>query len=261
LRFTVKLGGSILEDAATRAGVLGEVGELAAAGHEIILVHGGGKTLTRRLGQLGLQSRFVDGLRVTDARTLEAAVMVLAGEVNKRLVLELERLGTRALGLCGADAASLRCVRLEGSPGEALGYVGRPVSVNRAFFELLLAERIVPVVASLGLGYDFELYNVNADSAASACAWGTDSQALVYLTDVGGVRGEDGSVLRRIGRREIERLREAGVICGGMLPKTLACLEALDHRVPAACILPGTERGALGRFAAGNCDEGSVIHD
>ena len=260
MRFTVKLGGSILEDREIRSGILGDVAALAAQGHEIILVHGGGKSLTRRLGQLGIESRFVDGLRVTDAATLDVAVMVLAGEVNKRLVAELESLGARALGLSGADAGALRCERLASAGGESLGQVGRPVAVDRTVFDVLLERGIIPVVASLGLGYDFGLYNVNADSAASACAWGTGSRAVVFLTDVGGVRGDDGNVLQQVRRADVERLRASGVISGGMLPKTLSCLEALEHSVSAAYILPGASRGVLGRFVAGNLTEGSLIH-
>jgi acetylglutamate kinase len=262
LRFTIKLGGSVLEDPRTRQHILGQVSGIAGEGHEIVLVHGGGKNLSRCLDQLGIASRFVDGLRVTDAATLRVAVMVLAGEVNKTIVAELAGLGTRAVGFCGADAAAVSCVPAKDPPGrdEKLGYVGRPVGINRDFFDLLLGHKLVPVVSSLALGEDFCLYNINADQMASVCAWSTDSQALVFLTDVPGVRSGNGEVLKEIGRKDIERLRGQGVIAGGMLPKTHSCLEALDRGVPAVYIVPGAGLDVLRRLVDGNLTEGTFIH-
>lgn len=258
MRFTVKLGGSLLEEAGIRGAILGQIAGLAGAGHEMVVVHGGGRSLTRRLAQLGIESRFVDGIRVTDEPTLGVAVMVLAGEVNKRVVVELVGRGARALGLCGADGGAVRSEPLVGR--EPLGRVGRTVSVDRAAFDLLLRAGILPVVSSLALAPDGGLHNVNADQMAAACAWGTASEALVFLTDVGGVRGADGGVLPRLGRAEIDRLRGTGIIKGGMLPKTSACLEALERGVPDVYILPGAGRDILTRFIAGTLDEGSVIH-
>ncbi len=262
MRFTIKLGGSVLEDPRTRLNILGQVSRIWGEGHEIVLVHGGGKSLSRRLDQLGIASRFVDGLRVTDAETLRVAVMVLAGEVNKTIVAELAGLGTRAVGFCGADAGAVSCVPAEEPPGgnEKLGYVGRPVAINRSFFDLLLGQKLVPVVSSLALGEDFRLYNVNADQMASVCAWSTHSQALVFLTDVPGVRSGSGEVLKEIGRKDIERLRGQGVIAGGMLPKTRSCLEAIDRGVPAVYIVPGAGHEVLRDLVDGNLTEGTFIH-
>ncbi len=198
MRFTVKLGGSILEDADIRRALLAQVAELERDGHEVILVHGGGKSLNRRLGELQISSRFVDGLRVTDAETLAVAVMVLAGEVNKTLVAEMQALGSTAIGICGADGAAVRCRPLAGSPGypDELGFVGQPISVNRSLFKLLLGGGLVPVVSSIAYGDDGQLYNVNADQMASVCAWGTGCESLVYLTDVPGVQDDAGEVIR-----------------------------------------------------------------
>ena len=263
LRFTVKLGGSILEEAPVRQSILSEIASLKLEGNEIILVHGGGKSLSRRLGQLGIPSRFVDGLRVTDTETRDVALMVLAGEVNKAMIVELERLGTSAVGICGADACAVRCVALSGDPGspQNLGLVGRPTEVNRSFFESLLALKIMPVVSSLALGQDFQLYNVNADHMASVCASGTGCQALIYLTDVPGVRDGDGAVLSRIKRQDVEGLRNQGIISGGMLPKTTSCLEALERGVSAVYILPGASPGILRRLLDGVLEEGTTIYD
>ena len=260
MRITIKLGGSILEEAAIRQRLLAQVSGMAARGHEIILVHGGGKSLNRRLAQMQMTSRFIDGLRVTDAETLEVAVMVLAGEVNKKIVAEMGRLGTKALGICGADAGAVRCARLSELPGnpDGIGFVGKPTEVDRSFFELVLGSGIVPVVSSIALGPDAQLYNVNADQMASACASGTGCDSLIYLTDVPGVRDEDGSVLRALGKSEILSLRARGILSGGMLPKTSSCLEAVEAGVASVYILPGASPDVLTNFEEGR--EGTKIH-
>jgi acetylglutamate kinase len=262
LRITVKLGGSILEDADVRGRLLSQVSTIAAQGHEIILVHGGGKSLNRRLAQLNIQSRFVEGLRVTDTETLEVAVMVLAGEVNKKIVSELNFLGTGAVGICGADAGAVCCVRLSDLPGSpaGTGFVGKPSHVNRDFFDLILGADLVPVVSSIALGPQSQLYNVNADQMAAACAGGTGCRALIYLTDVPGVRDEEGNVLGRIDGAEILSMRSRGILSGGMLPKTSSCLEALEAGVASVFILPGASTNILVRFINGALKEGTKIH-
>ncbi len=262
MRIALKLGGSILENAEIRASLLRQIAGLRAGGFEIILIHGGGKSLSRRLDQLGLPSRFIDGLRVTDEATLRAALMVLAGEVNKSLVLELAGCGVIAMGLCGADGLAVRCARAADLPGypRELGYVGKPISVNRQVFDLFLNAGLVPVVASIAVGEDFQAYNVNADQMASVCAWGAGCEALVYLTDVAGVLNADGAVLPRIGSADIQRLRRAGVIAGGMLPKTESCLEALYRGVSSVYILPGSAPDILRKFVDGTLTEGTIIH-
>jgi acetylglutamate kinase len=262
VRITVKLGGSILEDLGIRMRLLAQVAWIAAEGHEIVLVHGGGKSLNRRLSQMQMDSRFVDGLRVTDAETLNVAVMVLSGQVNKTIVAEMGRLGAKALGICGADAGAVRCVPVAGLPGypEGIGFVGKPVEVNGGFFDLLFGYGLVPVVSSIAMGPEAQLYNINADQMASACASGTHSTALIYLTDVPGVRDEDGSVLSEIGEPEILSMRSKGVLSGGMLPKTSSCLEALKAGVGTVLILPGASPDILVNFAKGTLKEGTRIH-
>jgi acetylglutamate kinase len=207
-------------------------------------------------------SQFIDGLRVTDAETLGVAVMVLAGEVNKKIVAEMDRLGTKAVGICGADAAAVRCIELSGQHEypAGIGFVGKPVEVNQVFFNLLFSHRLVPVVSSIGLGADSQLYNVNADQMASACASGTRCASLIYLTDVPGVRDENGSVLDEIGESEIMNMRSRGILSGGMLPKTSSCLEALNAGVGSVSILPGSSPDILIRFANGMTKEGTRIH-
>jgi acetylglutamate kinase len=261
VRITVKLGGSILEDMGMRLHLLKQISEIAAQGHEIILVHGGGKSLNRRLSQLQMTSQFIDGLRVTDAETLGVAVMVLSGEVNKKIVAELSGLGTKALGLCGADAASVRCVQLSDLPGypSGIGFVGKPVEVNAPFFDMVLGSGLVPVVSSIALK-ESQLYNINADQMASACASGTRCASLIYLTDVPGVRDENGVVIESLDKARIMNLRAQGILSGGMLPKTSSCLEALEAGVASVYIIPGMSPDILTRFVEGKMTEGTKIH-
>jgi acetylglutamate kinase len=262
LRITLKLGGSILEDSGIRGALLQQVAELHRNGIQVILVHGGGKNLSRCLEQIGLTSHFVDGLRVTDPETMRVALMVLAGEVNKSLVLELAACGVIPFGMCGADALAVRCTPAEDLPGypEGLGFVGKPTVIERRVFDLLLAARLVPVIASIAVGDNFQAYNVNADQMASACAWGTASEALVYLTDVPGVMAAGGTVIPRMGRDEIQKLRADGTIAGGMMPKTASCLEALAHGIGSVYILPGASPDILRKFRDGTLKEGTIIH-
>jgi acetylglutamate kinase len=235
---------------------------MAAQGYEVLLVHGGGKSLNRRLSQMQMTSHFVDGLRVTDAETLGVAVMVLAGEVNKRIVAELSHLGTKALGICGADADTVRCVRLSDLPGnpDGIGFVGKPTEVNRSFFEIILKSGIVPVISSIALGPDSQLYNINADQMAAVCASGAGCDALIYLTDVPGVRDENGNVLGSIGKPEILSMRTGGILSGGMLPKTSSCIEAVEAGVSSVFILPGAVEDILAKFSQGKLNEGTKIH-
>jgi acetylglutamate kinase len=268
MRITIKLGGSILEDAGIRGRLLDEVAAIALQKHEVILVHGGGKSLNRRLRQLQMEARFIDGLRVTDEATLSVAVMVLAGEVNKKLVAELGRPGVSALGLCGADAQSVRCVPVSGLPGypKDIGFVGKPSKVNRDFFELLLGAGIMPVVSSIAIGPEEDaaqnarFYNINADQMASACAAETGCEALVYLTDVPGVMDANEKVIKALNKADILDMRARGAISGGMLPKTAACLEAIDAGVGAVYILPGADGNILTDFITGTLTKGTKIY-
>jgi acetylglutamate kinase len=262
VRLTIKLGGSLLEEEATRQPLLVQIAALRAS-HEILLVHGGGKRLSRRLEQLGIPARFVGGLRVTDEETLWVAVMVLAGEVNKGLVAELGGLGVPAIGICGMDGFSVRCVPLAQIPGApaGLGFVGKPAGADSSFFTSLIGAGLMPVVASIALGPDHRPYNVNADQMASACAAATASSLLIYLTDVGGILDRQGRVIPSLTRPDIVDLRQTGVVSGGMLPKTEACLDALDRGVGAVCILPGTDPEMLAKAVDGSRVGGTWVYD
>ncbi len=242
-----------------RGDVLDQVSKLWRTGHEVILVHGGGRSLSSRLEQLGVPSRFVDGLRVTDEKTLEVALMVLAGQLNKGLVAQLAALQVRSAGLCGADGAAVHCEPVRAS-GHSLGFVGKPIDVDPSLFDLLLAHRILPVVSSIGLGSGSDLCNVNADQMSAACAWGAKCDGVAYLTDVPGVMDSKGMVRASITGSEFDELRSAGVISGGMLPKLQSCMEALSRGVPKAYILPGNSPGILSRLTEGVLQEGTLVY-
>jgi acetylglutamate kinase len=261
-RVALKLGGSILEDAPTKARIVKQVADAVARGTEVLVVHGGGKRLNRRLEELGIESRFVAGLRVTDEATLGVALMVLAGEVNKDLVVALGALEVKAIGICGADASCVRCEPLRSATvkGADLGFVGQPTAVDRHFFERMFEIGLTPVVASVALGLDRHLYNVNADQMASVCASGTGCESLIYLTDVAGVLDARGRVIPSLDTSAIERLRREGVLTGGMLPKTASCLEALRNGVSSVFILPGKSPGVLSKALEGGEIEGTCIH-
>lgn len=262
MRITLKLGGSVLEDVSVMTEIARQVATAVVHGTEVLIVHGGGKRLNRRLGELGIESKFISGLRVTDERVLGVALMVLAGEVNKNLVVSLGKLNVTAVGICGADASCVRCVPLttQGGDGGTLGFVGQPTEVDRRFFEQMFKSGLTPVVASIALGADRQLYNVNADQMASICAYGTGSETLVYLTDVAGVMDAHGRVVPDLDADAIAAMRHQGILTGGMLPKTASCVEAIRNGVKTVFILPGRVPGVLTRALEGGDIEGTCIH-
>jgi acetylglutamate kinase len=206
-------------------------------------VHGGGVQLTNMLKALGIESNFVNGLRVTDRQTRDVAVMVLAGKVNKGLVAALGALGQAAVGLCGGDGLIFRARKKR--TADDLGFVGEIASADSRWLEAIWNLNSVPVISSLALGFDGEYYNVNADEMAAACAIACGADALVFLTDVPGVKGANGDVLRWLSIDQIAEMAQSAVISGGMLPKLGACREALLNGVKRVRILPAEAAGSL----------------
>jgi acetylglutamate kinase len=242
----VKIGGAALEDVSTLRKCARSIAELARDGHRVAVVHGGGSALTRVLKQLGKKSEFVDGLRVTDAETRDVALMVLGGMVNKKLVAAIQAMGMPAIGFCGggmAFRARKKLVR-----GNDLGFVGEICFAEPCWIEALWERGGIPVLASLALGADGEYYNVNADEMAAACAAACHADALIFLTDVPGVKDAAGTVIPRLSTKEAEELANGSIISGGMLPKLEACREALKQGVGRVRILPAAEAEALPQF-------------
>ena len=233
----IKLGGAALPH---RDAVLDDLRRVHAGGVRTVLVHGGGAVLTDWLARIGKEAVFVDGLRQTDAETLEVAVMALAGKVNKELVALLQSAGTPAVGLCGIDGGLLRA-RRQTQPD--LGFVGIVEHVDPRPLELLAEAGYVPVVAPIALGPDGPL-NVNADTVAGDVARRLGAATLLFLTDVPGVKDRAGTVLPALDRARADALKREGVITGGMIPKVDACLRVLD-RVARASILDGGRPHAI----------------
>src|SRR5512146_294738 len=229
MKIVVKLGGATMEDNALLQRAALAIKQLASE-HQVAVVHGGGAALTRMLAQMGKQSQFIDGLRVTDAETRDFAVMVLAGHMNKKLVAALSAVNRRAVGMCGGDGLTFRA-RKKAPNGHDLGFVGEITAVDPRWIETIWQQGCVPVISSVALGSDGQYYNVNADQMASACAVACHANALIFLTDVAGVKDADGLVIRWLDLGTAAHLTQKSVIQGGMLPKLDACRNALLHGV------------------------------
>ncbi len=239
----IKLGG-----AAAAAGdvdsVLQDVVLLRFVGMRPVLVHGGGPEISSFQERMGLTPRFVNGLRVTDEATMEVVKMVLTGKVGPDLVARIHRFGGSAIGLSGEDGPTLLVRRAGSESGEDLGLVGVVDHVNVEPVVSILDQGRIPVVASIGLGYDGEAYNVNADSVAAELAVALHATKLIVLTDVDGVHDSDGRLVSELDRGRTEELIASGVIAGGMIPKVRAALRSLDG-VEAAHIVDGRVPHAL----------------
>lgn len=205
-----------------------------------VLVHGGGPEITRWLERLGLASRFVNGLRVTDAATMEVVEMVLAGKINKHLVAEVERLGGKAIGFSGQDASLIRARKKEEEID--LGYVGEVARVNPDILQTAMVQGYIPIIASTGVGPEGESYNINADEVAGEIAVALAAAKLVILTDVPGILADPQdpqSLLSAVHVGEVPKLTRRGTISGGMLPKVACCRRALEGGVGRAHIIDG----------------------
>jgi acetylglutamate kinase len=245
MRTVIKLAGALLEDDATVRSLAQQIAILAKEGHEILVVHGGGRAFTATLKRLGIESKFVAGLRVTDRQTRDVAVMVFAGLLNKRLAAAISAEGQPAVGVSAADA---KCFQAEPMvhndvPG-GLGFVGYLTGLNASFLESLWHEGLIPVAPCLGLGSDNELYNINADHMAAACAEYLGAEQLVYLTDVAGVLDGE-KVIAAVSLPEIERLVQSRVVSGGMVLKLEAAKRALEGGVREVRIVGGTSSDSL----------------
>jgi acetylglutamate kinase len=257
MKYVVKLGGAALEDERLLHLCGKAIFDLVGDGNQVAVVHGGGVQLTRTLAQMGKKSEFISGLRVTDAETRDAALMVLAGRVNKSLVAALGKHGQSAMGLSGGDGHVFRARKKKTVPD--LGFVGEIAATDPRWLDAIWMMGAVPVISSIALGFDGEYYNINADEMAAACAICTKADALVFLTDVPGVKGADGNVMRWLSLKEIPALERAMVVSGGMLPKLNACRDALTHGVKRVRILPAEAAASLPDLCSSRIDEGTEV--
>lgn len=258
MKVVVKIGGAAVDDKKLLHDCSVAIAGLAQQGHQVAVVHGGGAELTRTLKQLGMTSTFVNGLRVTDEQTRDVALMVLAGRVNKRVVAALDAAGQPAVGMCGGDGASFRA-RKRNSNGVDLGYVGEICFADPRWIDAIWKIGAVPVISSVAPGTGGEFYNINADQMASACAAACQADTLIFLTDVAGVKGADGNVMRWLSLPEISDLERQEVISGGMLPKLEACRQALHKGVKRIRIIAAAEASVLPEFYMVKLDVGTEV--
>ena len=236
----VKYGGSAMIDEELKKHVIQDVTLLKLVGFKPIIVHGGGKEISRWVGKVGMEPRFVNGLRVTDADTMEIAEMVL-NKVNKSLVQMVQELGVKAVGISGKDGGLLT-VEKKYSNGEDIGFVGEITEVNPKILHDLLEKDFLPIICPGGLDKDFNTYNINADDAACAIAKAVDAEKLAFLTDIEGVYKDfedKDSLISELTIKEAHELIEEGFIGGGMLPKLNNCIDAIDNGVSRVHIMDG----------------------
>ena len=236
----VKYGGSAMVDENLKKRVIEDVTLLKLVGFKPIIVHGGGKEISRWVNKVGMEPKFINGLRVTDEPTMELAEMVL-GKVNKELVQMVESLGVRAIGLSGKDGGLLNVTK-KYSNGEDIGYVGEVQKVNADILWDLLDKDFLPIVCPIGLDDSFHTYNINADDAACAIARAMNAEKLAFLTDIEGVYkdpSDPSTLISELQISEAKEFIEKGYIGGGMLPKLNNCIDAIENGVSRVHILDG----------------------
>jgi acetylglutamate kinase len=252
--FVVKYGGHAMGDAALAQDFAADIVLLKAVGINPVVVHGGGPQIGAMLKKLGVESEFVDGLRVTDAETAKVAEMVLSGAINKELVGWINAAGGKALGISGKDGNFVRAAKVERTQKDPdsniersidLGFVGEPQHVDRTVIDTISAAGMIPVVAPIGVGDDGHTYNINADTMAGAIAGALGASRLFLLTDVAGVLDKSGQLLTDLDPKAIEALQADGTISGGMIPKIETCVAAVGAGVDAAVILDGRVAHAM----------------
>jgi len=243
----VKLGGTLLDSADSRGALAAQIARARVRGVPVVVVHGGGKQMTRYLAERGIESRFVNGLRVTTPEAVDAVLKVFTGSVNHELVAALNGAGALAVGLSGIDALLAEAETMD----PALGAVGRVTRCNPALLHLLAEHGYVPVVACVAGDRSGRIYNVNADQMAVACAAALGAEQLIFLTDVPGVKDGTGAVRPVLTAAESEALVSTGVATGGMQAKLNAAMVALRSRVGQVRIAPGAATGVLDRLLDG----------
>ncbi len=240
----IKYGGNAMINEELKNSVMEDITLLKYIGMKPVVVHGGGPDINSLLGRLDIKSEFINGLRVTDAGTMEVAQMVLVGKTNKEIVSLLNQKGGKAIGLCGIDGKLIECEQyrtvVDGNETD-IGYVGKITHINSKVLDLIASDEYIPVIAPIGVGSDGRSYNINADTVAGEVAIALKAEKLMLLTDVEGVKMSKDSpdVLYALTAAEVHDLIERKIINGGMIPKVLGCLEALDGGVGRTHIIDG----------------------
>ncbi len=267
--FVIKYGGHAMGDPEAARDFAEDIVLLKAVGINPVVVHGGGPQIGAMLKKLGVESAFVDGLRVTDAETAKVAEMVLSGAINKEIVAWIGAAGGRALGLSGKDGGFVRVAKVQRTHKDPeshieqavdLGYVGEPQAVDRSVIDVISNAGMIPVVAPIGIGTDGHTYNINADTMAGALAVALGAARLFLLTDVAGVLDKAGRLLTDLDPAAIGALQADGTVSGGMIPKLETCIAAVEGGVDAAVILDGRVPHAMLLEIFTRTGAGTLVH-
>jgi len=267
--FVIKYGGHAMGDPAAARDFADDVVLMKAVGINPVVVHGGGPQIGAMLKKLGVETSFVDGLRVTDAETAKVAEMVLSGAINKEIVSWIATAGGKAVGISGKDGGFVTAEKVERTTRDPesnieravdLGFVGEPKAVDRTILDTISAAGMIPVVAPIGVGADGHTYNINADTMAGAIAAALSADRLFLLTDVAGVLDKDGALLTDLDPAKIVALRADGTVTGGMIPKLETCITAVEAGVDAAVILDGRVPHAMLVEIFTRSGAGTLVH-
>lgn len=235
----VKYGGNAMNDISVMHTILQDIAALKIIGVNPVLVHGGGPEINKMLSRLNIKPQFMNGLRVTDQDTMEVVQMILCGKVNKNIAAELSTLGVKAIGLCGKDSNLIETDKID----KNLGYVGKIIKINSKLIQVLIDEGFVPVIATIGVDWQGNSYNINADTAAAEIALAVGSEKLLMLTDTDGIYKDEfdsSTLISHIKSNELEDMIATGKLSGGMIPKAKSCIEAIEHGVKDVQIINGT---------------------
>lgn len=236
----IKYGGNAMLNEDLKRNVINDVVLLSEIGVKVVMVHGGGPGIDTMLKKINKPTKFIDGLRHTDEETMEIVQMVLAGQMNKDLVAMISKAGSSAVGICGMDAGLIKAKKYDSEVD--LGYVGQITEINEKLVVDLLDQGYIPVIASVGVDDDNHAYNINADLAAAAIASKLNAENMVLVSNIPGILSDpndESSLLSNVTLSQIEKLKEEGIIAGGMIPKVNCCVETIKQGVKKACIIDG----------------------
>lgn len=239
----IKYGGNAMKSEELKNSVMEDITLLKFIGVNPIIVHGGGPAISSALAELGIESKFIDGLRVTDEKTMKVAQQILVGQTNKEIVSLINQKGGKAIGLCGIDGNLIKCKKhyLEKDGKQIdLGFVGDITSIDAKSLLMLAQGDYIPVIAPIGIGEDNKSYNINADTVAGEIASALKAEKLMLLTDIEGVKSKEDEVFHVLSVDEVKTLIDEEVIQGGMIPKVLGCVNALENGVGRTHIIDGT---------------------